>query len=180
MIRLFVAIDLPETIRPFVAGMGRSIPGSRPVPEEQLHITLKFIGDTNENQLPEIRESLRSVRFRPLRFQLKDLGHFPPRGKPTVIWAGIKPAKPLISLRNTIERNLEEIGIEREKRKFSPHLTLCRLRNSPIKRVTGFLMDNSGLETPEFEVNSFTLYSSILTPKGAIHTIEETFVSHKP
>ncbi len=178
MLRLFVAIDLPDTIKPFVVGMGRSIPGSRPVPGEQLHITLKFIGETNEDQLPDIVESLHSIRFSPLRFQLMDLGHFPLRGKPTVLWAGINPTEPLISLRNKIERNLEEAGIEREKRKFSPHLTLCRLKNSPLKRVTGFLMDNGGFETPPFEVNSFKLYSSILTPKGAVHTIEETFISN--
>jgi RNA 2',3'-cyclic 3'-phosphodiesterase len=175
MIRLFIAVDLPETIVPFIAGMGGAIPGSRPVPKDQLHLTLKFIGDTDTGLLPDIKDALHSVEFPQFSFQLCGVGHFPPRGMPRVLWAGIRPAAETVSLRNKIETTLADIGIEREHRKFSPHLTLCRLKNSPLKRVTRFLSENALFNTPEFDITEFKLYSSILTPKGAVHTTQEIF-----
>lgn len=175
MIRLFIAIDLPDTILPFIAGMGGSIPGSRPVPEDQLHLTLKFIGDTDTALLPDIKEALLAVEFPSFSFQLNGVGHFPPRGMPRVLWAGIRPSTETVALRNKIEKALADIGIEREQRKFSPHLTLCRLKNSPLKRVARFLSDNALFDTPEFQITEFKLYSSVLTQKGAVHTAQEIF-----
>lgn len=155
--------------------MGGSIPGSRPVPEDQLHLTIKFIGDTDTALLLDIKEALHTVEFPAFSFQLSGIGHFPPRGVPKILWAGIRPSMETIALKNKIEKALADIGFERERRKFSPHITLCRLKNSPLKRVTRFLSDNALFETPEFTISEFTLYSSILTQKGAVHTIQETF-----
>lgn len=174
MIRLFIAIDLPDTIKPFVVNMGGSVPGGRPVPEDQLHLTLKFIGDVDTALLPDIKEALHTVSQECFSLRLKGVGHFPPRGNPRVLWAGIMPTSETITLRNKVEKALADIGIERERRKFSPHLTLCRLKNSPLKRVTRFLSENALLETPEFTISEFHLYSSVLTQKGAIHTIQAT------
>lgn len=175
MIRLFIALDLPQDIKNHLIGMGGSIPGSRPVPEDQLHLTLKFIGDTDTALLLDIKEALRTVQVPAFSFQLSGVGHFPPRGMPRVLWAGIRPNTETITLRNKIEKVLADIDIEREHRKFSPHVTLCRLKNSPLKRVTRFLSDNAFFDTPEFTITEFKLYSSILTQKGAVHTIQETF-----
>lgn len=174
MIRLFVAIDIPEQVKPFIAGLGTSLPGGRPVPEDQLHLTLKFIGEVDSALLHDIKDALHSVDHRQFNLRLQGVGHFPPRGMPKVIWAGLEETAEIISLRNKVEKQLAEIGIERERRKFSPHLTLCRLRNTPLKRVTRFLTENALLATPEFAVTEFHLYSSILTPKGAVHTIEDS------
>ncbi len=162
-------------MKPFIAGMGGSIPGSRPVPEDQLHLTIKFIGDTDTALLLDIKEALHTVLFPAFSIKLNGVGHFPPRGMPRVLWAGIYPSTETVALRNKIEKALADIGIERDRRKFAPHLTLCRLKNSPLKRVTRFLSDNALFNTPEFTMSEFKLYSSILTPKGAVHTIQETF-----
>lgn len=175
MIRLFIAIDIPEDIRILICSMGGSIPGARTVPAEQLHLTLKFIGDTELSMVDEIIGSLHEIHHPPITFGLKKIGHFPPRGKPRILWAGITPSQEIIRLRNTIEYRLSVIGVEKETRKYSPHITLARLKNSPIRRVTDFLAGNSLFETPQFTVNSFQLYSSKLTAKGAIHTVEESF-----
>lgn len=175
MIRLFVAVDLPEKMQPTLSTMGGTIAGSRPVPPDQLHLTLKFIGEVDTAGLVDVKESLQEIRFSPFNMQLKGVGHFPPRGEPKVIWAGVTPTKEVTQLRNKIEKALAETGIPREKRKFSAHLTLCRLKNTPAQKVARFLAENSFFESPEFEVHEFKLYSSVLSRKGAIHTVEDIF-----
>lgn len=173
MIRLFVAIDMPEDIRSLVCGMGGAIPGSRPVSEDQLHLTLKFIGEVETGMLHDIKESLHDIHYPAFALSLKGVGHFPPRGAPKVLWAGIDPVSEVTALRNKIEKNLSFIGIERERRKFSPHVTLARLKNSPVKKVARFMAENSFLDTPRFQITEFRLYSSSLTAKGAVHTIQD-------
>lgn len=175
MIRLFVAVDLPDDIRALICTMGGSIPGSRPVPENQLHLTLKFIGEVDTGMLDDIKNALHTIQTPIFHICLKGVGHFPPRGTPKVLWVGIEPVTEITALRNKIEKNLSEIEIPRERRKFSPHVTLARLRNSPLKRVSQFLAGNSLFDTPSFAVEDFRLYSSTLTSKGAAHTIQEIF-----
>lgn len=175
MLRLFIAIDIPDDIRTLMCGMGGSIPGARAVPADQLHLTLKFLGDTDSGLLPDIREALASIDFAPFTIHLQRVGHFPPRGNPRVIWAGIEPLADVTRLRNAIEKSLAEIGIERDHRKFSAHVTLARLKNSPLNRVTQFLAGNSFFATPSFTVSEFLLYSSSLSARGAAHSVLAAF-----
>lgn len=175
MIRLFVAYDMPDDVRMLICGMGATIPGARAVPAEQLHLTLKFIGDVEGSMLADIRRALAQISTPPLIISLRGVGHFPPRGNPRVLWCGISPEMETIQLRNSIEKSLADIGIPRERRKFSPHVTLARLRNSPLKRVTQFLAGNSMFETPSFRVDTFRLYSSSLSHGGAVHTVQAEF-----
>ncbi len=177
MIRLFVAIDIPDSIKKRVEGMGGSIPRAYPVPKEQLHLTLKFIGNIESSKLRDIQEGLEEISFQPFILSLRDVGTFPPRGTPRVLWVGIDPQEELCLLRNKIEKTLFTRSIPKEKRKYSPHITLARLQNSPINRLHQFLAGNSLLQSPEFPVDRFGLYSSQLTPKGAIHTVLRTYFS---
>jgi len=173
--RLFIAIDIPETIKKHVAGMGGSIPGAYPVVPEQLHLTIKFIGEVDGGKLLDIRETLTEVPFRPFTLFLKGVGTFPPRGTPRVLWLGIEPQGDLCLLRTTVEKQLLSINVQKDKRKYTPHLTIARLKNSPIKRLHQFLAGNSFLQSPEFSVDRFSLYSSRLTPKGAVHIALRTY-----
>ncbi len=175
MIRLFTAISLPDQIRSQLHGMGRSLPGARPVPEEQIHLTLRFIGEVEGSIFKDIRENLHSVQTPPFQTAIQGVGHFPPRGKPRVVWAGVQPAEPLISLKRKIDTCLISCGLAPDNRKFSPHVTLARLNNPPMQRLTSFLAGNAFLGFEEFAVNSFQLYSSKLSNKGAIHTLEEEY-----
>ena len=174
-IRLFIAIDLPQDSIELISGMGRSIPGSRPVAAEQLHLTLRFIGEVDHGLFHDIQEQLQLVRFSPLTLALQGVGHFPPRGKPRVLWAGITPITELTKLKNRIDTQLVRCGLPPEKRKFAPHITLARLKNPSIERVSQFLAGNNLLKSPEFTVDCFHLYSSHLTKNGAIHTIEASY-----
>ena len=175
MIRLFVAIDIPEIIQSEVQGMGRSIPNARPVAADQLHLTLKFIGEIEGSAFLDIRDALREIVHPKLSLSLKGVGTFPPRGIPRILWAGIEPVKGVVLLRNSIEKTLAEINIPREKKKYTPHLTLARLNNSPIHHLQNFLAGNAFFQSSEFSVDHFHLYSSQLTPKGALHTLESSY-----
>ncbi len=175
MIRLFIAVDIPETIKQRIEGMGRSIPRAHPVPPEQLHITVRFIGDTESSRLLDIEETLERISCQHFQIQIKGVGTFPPRGNPRVLWAGVEQQSGLLHLRREIDQKLALQGIAKEKRKYRPHITLARLKNCPIKRLQHFLAGNSFLQTPNFTINSFSLYSSQLTPKGAIHTSLRTY-----
>lgn len=175
MIRLFIAIDIPETIRKEVAGLGRSIPNARPVPEDQLHLTLKFIGEVEGSRILDISDALREIIFPQFTLCLQGVGTFPPRGTPRILWAGVQHTNQTIALRNAIERTLAAINIPRERKKYTPHLTLARLRNCPIQHLQQMLAGNAFLQSSEFTVESFHLFSSHLTKKGALHNIEESY-----
>jgi len=175
MIRLFVALQLDPITRSLLGSLAKSIPGARPVPEEQIHLTIRFIGEVDGALYHDIRESLGGVKAPPISLYVKGVGHFPPRGKPRVIWAGVEPAGDIIILRHKINRALLECGLAPEKRKFHPHVTLARLKNVPAGKLVHFLAGNSLLQSPPVMINKMTLYSSSLTPQGARHTIESEY-----
>lgn len=155
--------------------MGRSLPGGRAVAVEQIHITLRFIGEVEGSIFKDIRENLATVAVTPFTVAIRGVGHFPPRGKPRVLWAGLAPVEPLIRLKRKIDTSLLQCKIAPDSRKFSPHVTIARLNTTPLKRVTLFLAGNAFLQFDEFTVDCFDLYSSRLTQKGAIHTLEERY-----
>lgn len=175
MKRIFLALRLDDITRALISGLGGQAPGARPVTADQLHLTLRFIGDVDGTTFEDIREQLRELSAPPISFSISGVGHFPPRGQPRVLWAGVEPCGELIILRNKVNRILKLCGISPEQRKFHPHITLARLKNSSPHRVARFLSLNSLLRTPPLTVRQLTLFSSILVPKGAVHTIEEEY-----
>lgn len=180
MTRLFIAIAIPPVIKEGLAGMGRSIPGARPVAADQMHLTLRFIGEVEGSRLLDIQETLTEIAHPQFFLRLQGVGVFPPRGTPRVLWAGIQPTDKLLTLRRAIDQNLAAIDIPREKQKFSPHLTLARLTEPPLHRLQQFLAGNALLRSPEFVVTNFILYKSQLTPRGAIHTLLASYALTLP
>lgn len=179
MYRLFVAIDFPDEIRGQLADLCLGLPGARWVPEEQLHLTLRFIGEVDGDVFRNIREALRAVRVEPFSLTLRGLGCFPPRGRPKVLWVGVDRSEPLVQLRNRVESTLVRLGLESEGRKFSPHITLARFREDVhLHRLGNYLAGNNLFATPPVTVAAFALYSSFLTGKGAIHQLEATYPLH--
>jgi 2'-5' RNA ligase len=175
MKRLFIALDIPDTIRPFLYRRGCSLPYAKAVPEEQIHLTLRFIGEVEGGLFLDIRQALQAVQSSCFDLAIQGAGHFPPRGKPRVVWAGVRPADPVTRLKRKIDGCLQECGITPDKRKFSPHITLARLNDTPVRRVSEFLADNALLSFDAFRVDQFHLYSSRLHAKGAVHTLEASY-----
>jgi len=175
MPRLFIAVDLPETIRKNLVAMSFGIPGAKWVSPEQLHLTVRFIGDVDGALFRDIKNILDEVNFTLFSLQLKGVGYFPPRGAPRVLWIGLEKSEPLQLLRKKIDSRLLQVRVEPEGRKFSPHITLARLKNSPVQKIANFLSGNGLFSQEPFMVEDFKLYSSILSPKGAYHRVERIY-----
>ncbi len=175
--RLFIAIDPPANIMGGLARICHGIQGARWVPEEQLHLTLRFIGEVDRQTMIRIDETLRGLRFSPFSLALAGTGFFPPRGMPRVIWAGLRKSEELLDLQRRMESRLvHKAGITPEERRYHPHITLARLKKPGAgQSVRNFLSLHAGLASPEFRVEAFHLYSSRLSPKGAIHTLEASY-----
>ena len=176
MHRLFIAIDFPEEIKNGLSSLCYGLPGAKWVDIDQVHLTIRFIGEVDGGVFRDIRSVLEEVDSEGFSLLVKELGCFPPRKAPRVLWAGLEKSDEMLSLKKKIDSQLRRIGIEPEKRKFSPHITLARFRKKPsLTRVADFLAGNGLFSLPEFSVTEFHLYSSVLTPKGAIHQIEASY-----
>jgi RNA 2',3'-cyclic 3'-phosphodiesterase len=177
MLRLFIAVDLPAELRAAVVQMGQAIAGARWTRPEQLHITLRFFGDTPEDRLAEIRGCLRQVRVPPFALALRGTGVFPPAGgrKPArVLWLGLDPPLPLCELKQAVDDRLGP-DPETTQRGYSPHLTLARFPTRPRDDLDRFLAAYAAFEVGQFVVSGFHLYRSTLRPQGALHEIVESY-----
>ncbi len=178
MYRLFVAVDLPESVKKEVQDICRDLPGARWVPGDQLHLTLRFIGDADEELFREIKESLGRVPGRPFSIGLGGVGHFPPGKRARVLWVGMEEVEALFALQAEVERVLVAAGLPPEGRDFSPHITLARFRE-PLPGITSLFEErHAGFTTDRFTVVEFHLYSSVLGREGAIHRREATYSLH--
>lgn len=175
MYRLFVAIDLPPDIAARLQGFCYGVPGARWVQPEQMHLTLRFIGEVDGGIFRDIGEGLGSITTEGFAVQVKGLGVFPPRKTPRVLWAGITPVEEVCALRKRIDNVLLGMGLAPEGRKYFPHITLARLHDTPLARLSRFLAGNGLFATEAFPISEFHLYSSQLTFKGAVHTIEASY-----
>ena len=175
MLRLFIAVDLPETIKENLESMSFGIPGAKWVRPEQLHLTVRFIGEVDGALFHDIKNILAEVSAASFSLQLKGVGYFPPRGAPRVLWVGLEKSEPLLLLRKKIDLRLLRVGVEPEGRKFSAHITIARLKNSPVQKIANFLSGNGLFSQEPFQVEDFKLYSSILSPKGAYHKVERIY-----
>lgn len=175
MIRLFVAIPLPEEVRDALAGIAAGVPGARWTASENLHLTLRFIGEVPEPEFRDIAEALSRVDGAPFWLRVKGVGQFGDRRRAKMLWAGIEPTAEVQLLRNRVENRLTRLGLTPEGRKFMPHVTLARLKDTPVDWVGRFLSDHGRFETPPFEVSRFALFSSHLGQAGAIHSVEADY-----
>ena len=181
--RLFVAFDIPEDVRAAVAALSaklKSVCGSgRWARIEGAHVTLKFIGEVPAEKTEAIQAALRSVPF-PAVFNVffRGLGFFPNERHARVLWAGIEAGPELRALAEAVETSLEPLGIAREQREFSPHLTLARF-DSPNKLagLRAAIAAAGPLDFGQTIVNEFHLYQSVLKRGGAEYTRLASFHS---
>ena len=175
MTRLFVAIEVPDAVRRMLGAMCYGVPGARWVAEENLHLTLRFIGEVDNLQLDDIGHALARVRGPEFEMTLDSVGQFESRRQPRVLWVGVAPNEPLVRLHDAVESALVRVGLEPEGRKFSPHITLARLKAAPRRKMASFVADHALFRAGPFPVTSFTLFSSFLARNGAIHRVENEY-----
>jgi RNA 2',3'-cyclic 3'-phosphodiesterase len=176
MPRLFVAIDLPEPVKEQVTALFTwGLPGVNWVKPAQIHLSLRFIGEVSDSMVDGIQTALIKVRAQGLTLQLQGIGTFPPGNPPRIVWVGVAKNESLFHLRQKVEHQLAAVGLPREGRKFSPHVTVGRVKSNKIRRIGDYLAHYDRFRTDPFEITEFSLYSSLLRPDGAVHTKEATF-----
>lgn len=168
--RLFVAIRPPRAVREhLIAAMG-GISGARWQSDDQLHLTLRFIGDVDRRQSEDIHAALGAVYQPALEIALSGVGFFDQRGRPGAVWAGVTPHEPLEKLHNKVDQALVRAGLEPERRAYLPHITLARLNRSSGP-IGGFLEQAGDLASPLFTIDRFALFESDLTAERAVYSI---------
>ncbi len=173
--RLFTAIALPGEIREKLDSLVHDL---RPTAKikwsraENLHVTTKFIGEWPAARLEELTAALRRLAPRePIAISVRGVGWFPNARAPRVFWAGVEAGPGLAALARDTDSELGRLGIERERRKFSPHLTLARIRNpASLERLTRAVEALPASEFGSFTADRFHLYLSELRPTGAVYT----------
>jgi len=173
--RLFVAIELPESSKRLLIDLDPQIHGVRWLDAEQMHLTLGFFADVPEDVDLKLREKLSAIVFGAFFLPIIDVGTFPPKGPPKIIWIGVGRGHPhLFQLHKRVQEAALGAGLEPELRPFHPHVTLARCQRISPQSVRKFLKANVDLDAGMIRVDSFYLYSSKLTPAGPIHTRELT------
>ncbi|MEZ7198927.1 RNA 2',3'-cyclic phosphodiesterase [Pseudodesulfovibrio karagichevae] len=176
MPRLFIGIGLPvayrQALNPLIKSLSRltdaSVNWSR---LDTWHLTLKFLGETDEARIPALKAALAAVDFAPFTLRAGGAGAFPEARRPKVLWLGLaEGGEQAATLAGAIEDGLAAIGIPREKKPFRPHLTLGRIRRPSPGDWSPVLDAAAAHPWPPFTVTRFTLWQSTLTPEGAIHT----------
>lgn len=170
MPRLFVALRPPPAIRALLLGAMGGISGARWQSDDQLHLTLRFIGAVDRHQGEDIAAALGAVRQEPFEIALHGIGTFERRGIADTVWAGVAPHAPLQALHKKVDAALLRVAVEPDHRAFLPHITLARLNRSAGS--VGHLLESAGdLSSDGFLVDRFGLFESDLTPEGAVYSI---------
>jgi RNA 2',3'-cyclic 3'-phosphodiesterase len=177
-VRLFVALEIPAAVRDNLAAqvaelreLSAKVTDRRPrwVRPENLHVTLKFIGEVSPTKLEGIRGALSAIRSNaPVEIKFCGLGFFPNEQHPRVLWAGLDASANLSSLARDIDGALETQGIARERRAFTPHLTLARIEPpGRHEKLRAAVQKNGAREFGSFQPREFHLVESKLKPSGA-------------
>ena len=173
MHRLFVAIRPPEDIRDLLIDVMDDGADFRWQSDEQLPLTLRFIGEVERPLANDLAEALASVRAQSFELRLAGLGSFDRRSG-GVLWAGVEPAEPVRALASRIERICQSAGMAPERRAFHPHITLARWRGPRSREAREFL-DGRRLGSDPFAVARFVLYESRLSRHGAHYEVVQSF-----
>ena len=183
-LRAFIAVEIDnltrQKISELISDLKKSNADAKWITENQMHLTLKFLGNIEEGRIQEISDALSSIsnNFSSFAIRFSAMGAFPNLNHPAVIWFGVdKGAESLIKLNHEIENSMERSGFAKEGREFKPHFTLARVRShknilnlAKLIQKTGFASEN------DIKIDKLTLFQSVLNPKGAIYTPLATYL----
>jgi 2'-5' RNA ligase len=180
--RLFVALEIPAAVRDHLAALIKDLRAHAPQPRwvrpENLHLTLKFIGEVPATKLDAIRQALSAVRSgQPVELQFRGLGFFPNEKYPRIFWANMEVSPNLKFLAADIDHALEKLGIPHEPRPFTPHLTLARFQPPGLtEKLRAAVHENAARDFGALHATEFHLVESKLKPSGAEYTTLQSFL----
>lgn len=168
--RLFFALPLPPAIRRALSDLKEAELGKlRWVPEAQLHLTLRFVGEVDEATAEALVAAVDPSDWPALELRVHGVGVFGPPRRPRVLWAAVTPLEPLARVARSLEEAARAAGLPAETRPFAAHVTLGRFKQARPDAVAQFLRHHAGFETPPFRPPEVILYQSRLGSEGAVH-----------
>ncbi len=170
--RLFVALDLPHSLRERLSWMAGGLPGARWLAPENYHVTLRFIGELPGYRAEEVDLALAGLRAPGFTLALKGVGTFEKAGRVNSLWVGVERTPPLEHLQSKIETALQRAGLEPERRRFTPHVTLARMDGVPAAKIAAWVQGHNLFRSQPVAVEHFTLFSSRLGKEQAVYTPE--------
>ena len=170
MIRLFVALALPEGHRAQLTRLSHGVRDARWVPDENYHLTLRFIGEVGEPRVTEICDALSQVNNPSFSLTLSGVGHFQNGRTIRSLWAGTEPSEMLVQLQGRIDSALRTAGVPPDGRRFTPHVTLARLKKGTAQQVGRWIEANALFRADPVMVDRFVLFESFLSHTGAIYS----------
>lgn len=175
MIRLFAGLPLPDDLCRRLVSLQAGIEGARWVPADNLHLTLRFIGEVAEDRMDDICAALNSVKPETFQITPDGAGRFGTGDRTRAVWVGVSRSPALEALHQRIDTALVRAGFEPEGRKYTPHITVGRLSRARPQHVLGWLEANGAFYFSAFEVNRFALYESHLGRNGPVYGQLTTF-----
>jgi len=175
--RLFIAIDLPEQAKENIEKIKselKGIKGVKPVSKENIHLTLKFLGEVSDNKAEDIAKALSQVKFKPFNISINKMGVFPNEQRIQVLWVDAEPAGPLFELKKEIDKALPKF---KDDHPFKSHITFARIKyianDADKKKILDIL--KKSVEKTSFLVDKFRLYKSDLQPMGPVYNVVKEF-----
>lgn len=168
MHRLFVAIRPPEPVIDLLLDTMAGMPSLRWQDEEQLHLTLRFVGEVERPQAEDLAAALSALRFERFTLRIAGVGRFDHHRR-GALWAGVEPRTPIAALAAKVERVCVSVGLAPERRAFHPHITLARWGRGADTSLDPFLARHAALRSDPFEVDRFILFESRLGRSGAAY-----------
>jgi len=175
MIRLFVGLELPAEMRTWLSLLRGGVPGARWVDPENYHVTVRFIGEVDEGRFDDIASALSRIRASTFDLTLEGVSTFGKESMPHTLWVGVRRNGTLQALHAKVDRALVNIGFDPEGRKYSPHVTIARLKVAATMRLGTFVAANSLFRAGPAPVDGFALFSSFLSRNGAIYRPEARY-----
>lgn len=177
--RLFVALSIPESVAQRLMLLQGGVPGARWQSREQLHLTLRFIGEVDGRDARAIEDALAGIDAPAFDLQLHGVGQFGNK-QPHALWAAARKNELLEHLARKVDTAIRRVGQppssgDKYAHKFTPHVTLARLSHPDLDKVREWLTAHALATSDEFHVDAFCLYSSKLTSDGSIYRIEQEF-----
>jgi len=174
MPRLFTAIEIPADVAQMLTFLRGGLPGARWIDQENYHITLRFIGDVDLRVAHDLASMLDRVSRPAFELRLDGVSSFGGR-KPRAVFANVAPSQALMDLQAEHERLMQRVGLPPEGRKYTPHVTLARLRDSSSRQVADYLSDRGSFRSAPFRVERFVLYSSRDSVGGGPYVVEADY-----
>ena len=174
MMRLFAGIALPFSLREKLEPLMNGLPGARWVAPHNLHLTLRFVGEVDEREAALLDEALSTIEKPAFDLQVAGCGIFAQRRGPEAVWIGVASTPPLVDLQAAVERAAVRSGLAPEEKRFRPHITLARLRDTPQPRLQAFVAGHN-LFKDSVPVEEFALFSSKLGAGDPVYVEEASY-----